>query len=86
MLFLSANDRRLQLQVYRQKIEIELLQTKLRQASNQLRQIKRKLMDYTNVKQEDKTLNFFTGIPSDSLLQWTLSFIRSDAPNFLKSF
>ena len=85
MLSLSANEKRLQHQVYRQKIEIELLRTKLRQATNQLKQIKRNLMDYTNVKQDDKTLNFLTGIPSDSLFQWILSLIRSDGPSILKS-
>ena len=40
---------------------------KLRQATNQLRQIKSKLLDYTNIKHDDKTLNFLTGIASDSL-------------------
>ena len=43
-------------------------------------------MDYANVKQDDKTLNFLTGIPSDSLFQWVLSLIRSDGPSILKSF
>ena len=43
-------------------------------------------MDYTNVKQDDKTLNFLTGIPSDSLFQWFLSLIRSNIPSILKSF
>ena len=86
MLFVSANEKRLQHQGYRQKIKIELLRTKLRQATNQLRQIKHKLMNYTNVKQDDKTLNFLTGIPSNLLFQWILSLIRSDVPNILKSF
>ena len=69
MLSVSANEKRLQHQVYRQKIETELLRIKLRQATNQLKQIKRNLMDYKNVKQDDKTLNFLTGIPSGSLFQ-----------------
>ena len=43
-------------------------------------------MDYTNVKQDDKTLNFLTGIPSDSLFQWILPLIRSDVSSILKSF
>ena len=43
-------------------------------------------MDYTNVKQDDKTLNFLTGIPSDLLFQWILSLIRSDVSSILKSF
>ena len=42
--------------------------------------------DYANVKQDDKTLNFLTGIPSDSLFQWILSLIRSDVSSILKSF
>ena len=42
-------------------------------------------MDYTNVKQDDKTLNFLTGILSDLLFQWILSLIRSDGPSILKS-
>ena len=86
MLFVSANEKRLQHQVYRQKIEIELLRTKLRQATNHLKQIKSKLMDYTNVKHDDKTLNFLTGIVSDSLFQWILSRTRSDVPRILKSY
>ena len=86
MLFVSANEKRLQHQVYRQKIEIELLRKKPRQATNQFRQIKSKLMDYTNVKHDDKTLNFLTGITSDSLFQWILSLIRLDVPSILKSF
>ena len=49
-------------------IETELLRRKLRQATNQLRQIKCKLMDYTNINQGNKTLNFLTGIPSDTSL------------------
>ena len=72
--------------VYRQKIEIELLRTKLRQATNQLKQIKRNLIDYANVNQDDKTLNFLMGNPSDLLFQWILSLIRSDVPSILKSF
>ena len=43
-------------------------------------------MDYTNIKHCNKTLNFLTGITSDSLFQWILSFIRSDGPSILKSF
>ena len=37
-------------------------------------------MDYTNVKQDGKTLNFLTGITGDSLFQWILPLIRSDVP------
>ena len=83
MSFLSANEKRLQHQVYRQNIEIELLQKKLRQPNNQLRQIKSKFMDYTVLKNDDKTLRFLTGIPSDALFQWILSLIRSDVPSIL---
>ena len=43
-------------------------------------------MDYNNVKHDDKTLNFPTGITSDSLVQWILSLRRSDVPSILKSF
>ena len=83
MSFVSANEKRLQHQVYRQNIENELLQKKLRQPNNQLRQIKSKLTDYTVLKNDDKTLRFLTGIPSDSLFQWILSLIRSDVPSIL---
>ena len=37
-------------------------------------------MDYTNVKDDNKTLNFLTGIARDSFFQWILSLIRSDVP------
>ena len=50
------NEKRLQNQVHRQKIENELLRKKPRQVTNQLRRIKRKLMDYNNAKQPN--LNF----------------------------
>ena len=78
--------KRLQHQVYRQKIEIEQLRKKLRQTTNQLKQIKSKLMDYTKLRNDDKTLNFLTGIASDSLFQWILSLTRSDVPSISKSF
>ena len=42
-------------------------------------------MDYTYLKQDDKTLNFLTGTPSDSLFKWILSLIRSDVLSILKS-
>ena len=84
MLFVSANEKRLQHQVYRQKMEIELLRKKLRQVIDQLKQMKSKLMDYTNVRDDEKTLNFLTGIAGNWL--WILSFIRSDVPIILKSF
>ena len=64
--------RRVQHQVYRKKIEIELL--------------RKRLMDYTNIKHYTKTLNFLTRIPRDLLFQWILSLIRSDVPSILKSF
>ena len=83
MSFVSANEKRLQHQVYRQNIENELLQKKLRQPNNQLRQIKSKLMDYTVLKHDDKTLRFLTGIPSVSLFQWIFSLTRSDVPSIL---
>ena len=86
MLFVSANEKRLQHKVYRQKIEIELLQKKLRQATNQIKQIKSKPMDYTSVRDDDKTLNLLSGIASDSLFQWIFSLIRSDVPSIFKSF
>ena len=86
MLFVSANEKRLQHQVYRQKMEIELLRKKLRQVIDQLKQMKSKLMDYTNVRDDEKTLNFLTGIAGNWLFQWILSFIRSDVPIILKSF
>ena len=86
MLFVSANEKRLQHQVYRQKMEIELLRKKLRQVIDQLKQIKSKLMDYTNVRDDEKTLNFLTGIAGNWLFQWILSFIRSDVSIILKSF
>ena len=38
------------------------------------------------MKHYNKTLNFLTGIPRDSLFQWILSLIRSDVPSNLKSF
>ena len=41
---------------------------------------------HKNVKQDDKILNFLTGIPSDSLFQRILSLIRSDVPSILKPF
>ena len=37
-------------------------------------------MDYTNIKDDNKTLNFLTGIAHDLLFQWILSLIRSDVP------
>ena len=57
------------------KIEIELLlllQKKIRQATNQLKQIKSKLLGYINVKYDGKTLDFLTGITNDSLFPWIL--------------
>ena len=78
MLFVSANEKRLQHQVYRQKIEIELLRKKLRQATNQLRQIRSKLMDYTNLKHEMSSLEF--------LVIRYFNGSCSDVPSILKSF
>ena len=56
MLFVSANEKSLQNNVYRQTMETELLRKKLRHGTNQLQQIKSKLMDYTNVKDDDHLL------------------------------
>ena len=60
---------------FKTKIEIELLlllQKKIRQATNQLKQIKSKLLGYINVKYDGKTLDFLTGITNDSLFPWIL--------------
>ena len=45
---------------------------KIRQATNQLKQIKSKLLGYINVKYDGKTLDFLTGITNDSLFPWIL--------------
>ena len=53
--------------------------------SDKLKQTERKVMDFDNLKNGDKTLNFLTGISNVHLFKWLLSLIKPNVELASKS-
>ena len=60
--------------IAQQKLNIQ--KKKNAKLSDKLKQTERKVMDFDNIKNDDKTLNFITGISNVHLFKWLLSLIK----------
>ena len=61
-------------QIAQQKLNIQ--KKKNAKLSDKLKQAERKVMNFGNIKNDDKTLNFLTEISNVDLFKWLLSFIK----------
>ena len=61
-------------QIAQQKLNIQ--KKKNAKLSDKLKQAERKVMNFENIKNDDKTLNFLTEISNVDLFKWLLSFIK----------
>ena len=52
---------------------------------DKLKQTKRKVMNFDNIKNNDKTLNFLTGISNVHLFKWLLSLVKPNVELTTKS-
>ena len=52
---------------------------------DKLKQTERKAMDFDNIKNDDKALNFLTGISKVHLLKWLLSLVKPNVELTTKS-
>ena len=52
---------------------------------DKLEQTERKAMDFDNIKNDDKALNFLTGISKVHLFKWLLSFVKPNVELTTKS-
>ena len=61
--------------IVQQKLNIQK-KKKNAKLSDKLTQTEREVMDFDNFKNDDKTLNFLTGISNVQLFKWLLSLIK----------
>ena len=65
--------------------EVNTQRKKNAKLSDKLKQVKRKVMDFENIKNDDKTLNFSTGISKVHPFKWLLSLVKPDVELASKS-
>ena len=89
---MSPNEKFLLAALMKQKHKTLIAQQKLNmqkkknaKLSDQLKQTERKVMDFDNIKNDDKTLNFLTGISNLHLFKWLLSLIKPNVELASKS-
>ena len=69
--------------IAQQKLNIQ--KKKNAKLSDKLKQAERKVMDFVNIKNDDKTLNFLTGSSNVYLFKWLLSLIKPNVELASKS-
>ena len=69
--------------ITQQKLNIQ--NKKNAKLSDELKQTERKVMDFGNIKNDDKTLNFLTNISNVHLFKWLLSLIKPNVELASKS-
>ena len=83
---MSARERKLQSQLYKEKLEIEKLKQELTKARRAVEVKRQNETDYVNIQQDPKKFNFLTGISKPLLFEWLLSVIKPHVEQVKKSF